>query len=415
VVRAARALLPKGAGPSEYATPEPAGGMAARPAAALQFIRRARGYTPRAIQLARGGASVLATGGFLKNTICLTRGSEAFLSQHIGDLDNAATCKSLEETALRLMDLLQIEPEGVAHDLHPDFHSSRFAAEFARERDLKVTAVQHHHAHIAAVAAEHRAEGPLLGLALDGVGLGEDGGAWGGELLWVEGARFRRVGHLRKLRLPGGDRAAREPWRMAAAALHLMGRGSEIERRFRDGAAGTVKQMLEAGFNSPETSSCGRWFDAAAGLLGIRETAAYEGQAAMLLEGLADRYGRVDPVEGGFVVSGSGVLDLAPMLDRLADERDVGYAAARFHATLAEGLAQWVIAAAKAADVGRVAFGGGCFLNRILSSVLRWRLDAAGLEVIEARQAPPNDGGLSLGQAWVAMQKAEDRQQGAGG
>ncbi|MEZ5616009.1 MAG: carbamoyltransferase HypF [Rhodocyclaceae bacterium] len=383
--------------------------------AGLQFIRRARGFTPQAIALARSGPSVLATGGFLKNTICLTRGNEAFLSQHIGDLDNAATCMAMEEAAQRLMDLLQIEPERVAHDLHPDFHSTRFASEFARQRGLPLVPVQHHHAHVAAVAAEHRAEGPLLGLALDGVGLGEDGGAWGGELLWVDGARFRRVGSLRELRLPGGDRAAREPWRMAAAALHLLGRGDEIGERFGNEAAPTVAQMLEAGFNSPGTSSCGRWFDAAAGLLGIRDIAAYEGQAAMLLEGLADRYGRVDAMADGFVIDRNNVLDLSPLLGWLAGERggrgdraelaqDAAYAAARFHATLAEALAQWAIAAAQAADLRRVAFGGGCFLNRIIAGVLRWRLEQAGLEVLEARQAPPNDGGLSLGQAWVAMQ-----------
>jgi hydrogenase maturation protein HypF len=369
-----------------------------------QFIRRSRGYTPQAIRLGRSGPSVLALGGFLKNTICLTRGDEAFISQHIGDLDNAPTCKALEETAALMMDLLQIDPEIVAHDLHPDFHSTRFAAGFARSRDLKTVAVQHHHAHIAAVAAEHRCDGPLLGLALDGVGLGEDGAAWGGELLWVEGARFSRVGHLRELQLPGGDRAAREPWRMAAAALHLMGRGGEIEKRFANNASATVAQMLAADFNAPPTSSCGRWFDAAAGLLGVKDIAAFEGQAAMLLEGLADRYGRVEAMDGGFAIDGSGVLDLAPLLARLADESDIGYAAARFHATLAEALVQWVIGAAAAADVRRVALGGGCFLNRILSGVLRWRLESAGLEVLEARLAPPNDGGLSLGQAWVAMQ-----------
>lgn len=387
------------------ATPDILPANAEGGAHAFQFVRRARGYTPQAIRLARSGPSVLAAGGFLKNSICLTRGDEAFLSQHIGDLDNAATCKAMEDTAQRLMDLLQVEPERVVHDLHPDFHSSRFAVEFARARGLPVSAVQHHHAHIAAVAAEHRVDGPLLGLALDGVGLGEDGGAWGGELLWVDGARFRRVGSLRELQLPGGDRAAREPWRMAAAALHQLGRGEEIEKRFRNGAAGTVAQMLEAGFNSPGTSSCGRWFDAAAGLLGIRDVAAYEGQAAMLLEGLADRYGRVDAMEGGFAIGRGNVLDLLPLLGRLADERDITYAAARFHATLAEALAQWAIGAARAAELRRVAFGGGCFLNRILSTVLRWRLEKAGLEVLEARQAPPNDGGLSLGQAWVAIQE----------
>lgn len=372
-----------------------------------QFIRRARGYTPQAIRLPRSGPSVLAMGGFLKNTVCLTRGDEAFVSQHIGDLDNAPTCAALEETAAKLMDLLQIAPQIVAHDLHPDFHSTRYAAEFARIRGLRTVAVQHHHAHVAAVAAEHGVTGPLLGLALDGVGLGEDGGIWGGELLRAEAAGFQRIGHLRELRLPGGDRAAREPWRMAAAALHLLGRGGEIEGRWAHCAAAPLRRMLEAGFNAPQTSSCGRWFDAAAGLLGVKDAVAFEGQAAMLLEGLADRHGKVDALEDGFVIGASGVLDLTPLLAWLADVRDVGYAAARFHATLAAALAQWVVGAAGESGLRRVALGGGCFLNRILAAALRTRLEAAGLEVLEARQVPPNDGGLSLGQAWVAMNSRE--------
>ena len=370
-----------------------------------QFIRRARGFTPQAIRLARSGPSVLATGGFLKNTLCLTRGDEAFLSQHIGDLDTAPTCRALEETAQRLMELLEIQPEIVAHDLHPDFHSARFAADFARSRNLKSVAVQHHHAHIAAVAAEHGATGPLLGLALDGVGMGTDKGVWGGELLQVDGERFDRLGHLRELQLPGGDKAAREPWRMAAAALFALGRGGEIKERFpQQRAAGAVAMMLGGNAHTPPTSSCGRWFDAAAGLAGVREVTAYEGQAAMLYESQSAQYGEVDAMDGGFVLGEDGTLDLLPLLARLADERNAGFAAALFHATLAEALAAWVQRAAQESGIARVALGGGCFLNRILGAGVRRRLEAAGLDVLEARQAPPNDGGLSLGQAWVAMQ-----------
>ncbi len=376
-------------------------------AGAPAFIRRARGFTPRAIRLAKSGPSVLATGGFLKNAICLTRGDEAFLSQHIGDLDNAPTCRALEETAQRLMDLLEIEPERVAHDLHPDFHSTRFAADFARSRGLKTVAVQHHHAHIAAVAAEHGAAGPLLGLAVDGVGMGTDKGSWGGELLQVDGERFDRLGHLRELALPGGDKAAREPWRMAAAALHALGRGGEIRDRFpQQRAAGAISMMLGGNAHTPPTSSCGRLFDAAAGLAGVREVAAYEGQAAMLYESQAARHGEVEPMRDGFVIAGGGTLDLLPLLARLADERNAGFAAALFHATLAEALAAWVERAAQECGLRSVALGGGCFLNRILSAGVRQRLEAKGFEVIEARQAPPNDGGLGLGQAWVAMQNA---------
>lgn len=393
VVRTSHALSPWGEGRGE-------GG---------QFVRRARGFTPQAIRLARSGPSVLATGGFLKNTICLTRGFDAFLSQHIGDLDNAPTCRALEETARRMMDLLEIEPEVVAHDLHPDFHGTRFAADFARSRGLKSIAVQHHHAHIAAVAAEHGATGPLLGLALDGVGMGTDGGIWGGELLAVDGARCDRLGHLRELRLPGGDKAAREPWRMAAAALFALGRGGEIKARFpQQRAAGAIAMMLGGNAHTPPTSSCGRLFDAAAGLAGLREVAAYEGQAAMLYESQAVLYGEVEPMQDGFVLYEDGTLDLLPLLARLADERDAGLAAALFHATLAEALAAWVQRVAQERGLHRVALGGGCFLNRILSAGLRRRLETRGFEVLEARLAPPSDGGLALGQAWVAVQRTED-------
>jgi hydrogenase maturation protein HypF len=370
-----------------------------------QFIRRARGFTPQAIKLAKSGPSVLATGGFLKNTICLTRGDEAFLSQHIGDLDNAPTCRAHEETAQRMMELLEIEPELVAHDLHPDFHGTRFAADFARGRNLKSIAVQHHHAHIAAVAAEHRATGPLLGLALDGVGMGTDKGIWGGELLAVDGERFDRLGHLRELALPGGDKAAREPWRMAAAALFALGRGGEIKTRFpQQRAAGAIAMMLGGNAHTPPTSSCGRLFDAAAGLAGVREVTAYEGQAAMLYESQAAQHGETEPLRDGFILHDEGRLDLLPLLARLADERDAGFAAALFHATLAEALSTWVQRAGQERGIARVALGGGCFLNRILSAGVRRRLETKGYEVLEARLAPPNDGGLSLGQAWIAMQ-----------
>jgi hydrogenase maturation protein HypF len=379
------------------------------PITAHRFVRRARGYTPRAIKLPQAGPSVLALGGWFKNTVCLTRGNEAFVSQHIGDLDNAPTCRALTEAMLHLMEVLEIEPQAVAHDLHPDFYSTRFAADFARERRLPAIGVQHHHAHIAAVAAEHGLEGPLLGLALDGVGLGSDGNPWGGELLRVDGADFCRLGHLRPLRLPGGDRAAREPWRMAASALHELGRGGEIEARFHGPRAFAIRQMLENGVHAPCTSSAGRLFDAAAGLAGVREVAAFEGQAPMLLEGLAEAHGPVAPMEGGFRLSEDGVLDFLPLLAAVADLGEPGHAASLFHATVAEGLARWVLEFSRRHGLKRVAFGGGCFLNHLLSSALGARLRAAGLEVFEAAQVPPNDGGLSLGQAWIAMQSSDSR------
>ncbi|HET9764541.1 MAG TPA: carbamoyltransferase HypF, partial [Casimicrobiaceae bacterium] len=370
----------------------------------FQFIRRARGYTPRAIRLPRAGPSVLALGGYFKNTVCVTRGAEAFVSPHIGDLDNAPTCAALVEAVEHLTSILEVQPERIAHDLHPDFFSTRHAARLGARRGIPLVGVQHHHAHIAAVVAEHGITTPVLGLALDGVGLGSDGAAWGGELLRVDGARFRRLGHLAPLKLPGADLAAREPWRMAAAALAACGRSSEIARRFGDEpAAATVAAMLERGFNAPETSSAGRAFDAAAGLLGVRRRMAFEGQAAMLLEGLAQQHGSVAADRTLFSIRPRNELVLDALYARLADERDAGYGAALFHATLIAALAEWVARTADALDITLVACGGGCFLNAILARGLRSALAARGIAMLEAMAVPPNDGGLSLGQAWVAL------------
>lgn len=368
------------------------------------FIRRARGYTPQAIRLPQAGPAVLALGGFLKNTICLTRDDRAYLSPHIGSLDNAATCRALEEAVAHLQDILRMVPERIVRDLHPDFPSSRLADRYAAERGLPCIAVQHHHAHIAAVMAEHGLSKPVLGLALDGVGFGSDGGIWGGELLRVDGACFSRRGYLRPLPLPGGDRAAREPWRLAVAVLHRLGRDGEITRRF-GARVHLIRQMLERRLQTPETSSAGRLFDAAAALLGVREMNAYEGQAAMELEALAHRYGSVSPLHDGFQINDDGVLDLWPLLTQLADGFEPGAGAALFHATLTLALSQWLEWASAISGLRQVALGGGCFLNQWLAGQLQARLETVGWQVFIARQAPPNDGGLSLGQAWVAMQQ----------
>ena len=373
-----------------------------------QFVRRARGYTPRAIGLPRPGPSVLALGAWFKNTVCVTRGDEAFVSQHVGDLDNAAGCAFLEEIVGHLLSILQVEPDRIACDCHPDFHSSRFAAAFAAERGLPLIRVQHHQAHGAAVLAEHGHEAPALVLALDGIGLGTDGEAWGGELLRLDGAFCERLGRLRPLPLPGGDRAAREPWRMGAAALQLIGAGDEISRRFAgQPGAKTVAEMLARNLNCPPTSSAGRLFDAAAGLLNLRPVMGFEGQAAMLLEGRAAAHGPAAPWSDGWSVEADGQLDLRPLLRHLAAATDADLAAARFHATLASALADWVAAAADGSGIRTVVGAGGCFLNALLSSALRAELPRRGLRFLEAGLLPPNDGGISLGQAWVALHTKE--------
>ena len=371
---------------------------------APRFVRRSRGYVPRAIRLPHAGEPVLAVGGALKVTVCVTRGDEAFLSQHLGDLDNAASIEAMEEAAERLCALLGVVPRRIAHDLHPDFAGTRLAGALAGRSGAEPVAVQHHHAHIAAIAAEHGATGRVIGLALDGVGLGSDGAAWGGELLVVDGARYERVGHLVPLRLAGGDRAAREPWRMAAALLDRLGRGEETARRFPGPAASAVAGLIASGAHAPWTTSAGRWFDAVAALLGVCTHAGYEGEAAMRLQALAASHGVAEPLAGGACIDGAGALDLLPLAGWLADAgAEPARAAAVFHATLADGLARWAERAARSHATSVVALGGGCWLNAILSAAVVHRLERAGLRVLEARRAPPNDGGLALGQAWIAL------------
>jgi len=393
-------------------------------AGGASFLRRARGYTPVPIGLPRSGPSVLALGAWLKNTLCVTRDDQAFLSQHIGDLDNAATCRSLDEVARHLLEILEIRPERVACDQHPDFYSSQLAAAVAHELDVPLIRVQHHHAHLAAVQAEHGIDEAVLGIAMDGVGLGSDGTPWGGELLRLDGGSFERLGHIAPLALPGGDRAAREPWRMAASALYALGRGGEIAARFSDNPlAPRLFELLERGINSPLTTSLGRHFDAAAGLLGVKPVQRFEGQAAMLLEGLAEQHGPAEPLPNGWTIDAEHTLNLLPVLAWLADRapqsgvkpppvsrgahasgsRYQPFAAAVFHATLAAALADWIRCVAEATEIRHLVFSGGCVLNQVLMTEVEQRLTGGGFHVHLPRLAPANDGGLSLGQAWIAM------------
>ena len=371
------------------------------------FIRRARGYVPVPIPLADDGPTVLALGGYLKNSICVMKGREAWLSQHIGGLDNAAAIGFLEETVAHLLSILDVRPDLVAHDLHPDFPSTHLALRLAGDRGVPAVAVGHHQAHIAAIAAEHGVSQPLTGLALDGVGLGPDGGAWGGELLRLDGATCERVGHLQPLRLPGGDRAAREPWRVAVAALHDGGLGARVDGWLaatwpgRD--AGPVRELLVRGLRCPSTTSLGRWFDVAAALLGLRAENRYEGQAAMELEGLAATHGPLPPLADGWRIAGA-TLDLAPLLPVLLDCADPAAGAALFHATLAAALAEWAATAVDGENDPKIALGGGCAMNALLAAGLRGHLAARGVALLEAHRVPPNDGGLALGQARVARE-----------
>jgi hydrogenase maturation protein HypF len=380
-------------------------------AGAPALIRRARGYVPEPIALAEDGPVVLALGAHLKSTVTVTRGREAFVSQHIGDLDTAETVRFWRETIDHLLGVLDVKPDVIACDLHPDYLSSRMAGDFG----APVIRVQHHAAHIAAVAAEHGQAGPVLGLALDGHGLGTDGGAWGGEMMVVDGAGWRRIGGLGTLALPGGDRAAREPWRMGVAALHATGRGATATARFpAHPLAEPVAARLAAGAEPVATSSLGRLFDAVAALLGVRAVQAYEGQAAMELEALVETP-RAMP--GGWTLAG-GVLSFKPLLAAFADSPpDARTGADLFHGTLIKGLA--ALAAGGAAETGlsTLCLGGGCMMNRVLAEGLMaalggrvlvregvdgWPAPAMTKTPLLARRLPPNDGGVSLGQAVLA-------------
>ncbi|WP_108521697.1 carbamoyltransferase HypF [Bradyrhizobium algeriense] len=367
-----------------------------------QFIRRARGYVPEPIRLARSVPPVLAVGGGLKSTITVTRGSEAFVSQHIGDLDTAEGFRFFEETIRHLTSTLDIDPVVIAHDLHPNMAATRFAEASGRA----LVAVQHHHAHAAAVIAEHGLAGPTLALLLDGHGYGSDGGNWGGELLLCEGAGFRRIGHFAPLQMPGGDRAAREPWRMASAILHLLGRENEITLRF---AAQPQAERLPSLLDQPgvaTTTSAGRLFDAAAALLGIATLQSYEGEAAMKLEA---HVRRTAVLEAGWIIDGD-VLSFRPLFARLiADNVGATEGAGLFHGTFAAACVDWVARAARTTGVTAVVLSGGCFLNAVLADEIERGCIAAGLTPLLPRQVPPNDGGLSLGQAWIAALQIAER------
>ena len=353
---------------------------------------------------------VLALGAYLKNSACALDGAALRWSAPHGDLSDPAACRALAASAERLLAALPGMPAAIAHDLHPDFHSTRLAQELAARLGVPAIPVQHHHAHLAVVAAGHGlVDEPLVGWALDGVGLGTDGTAWGGELLWLDAparsTAWRRLAHLPPIALPGGDRAAREPWRMAAALLDALGRGEEIVARLGpevgNTKAATVQQMLQRGLNCPRTTAAGRWFDAAAAALGVQRGAQREAEAAVAIENEAARWltthpaPPVEPLALEALPAAVGALFDTPPQSR-------GAAAARFHALLADTLAGAAIAAAQRFGARVVALGGGCFANRLLAQRLEATLRGAGLRVLSPGGAGCGDAGLALGQAWLA-------------
>jgi len=371
------------------------------------LLRRSRGYVPRAVYLKRQQVPTLALGAELKNTVCLVKQDRAYLSQHIGDLKNAETLISMEQSLAHLAQLLDVHPELVAHDLHPDYLSSRAAEQFT---DLPRVAVQHHHAHLASVLADNANDGPALGIIFDGLGYGEDGTVWGGEFLVGDALQFERAGHFAYLPMPGGDAATREPRRMGLSALyHTYGPGFPQHPLLGDFQAEELKlllQMLDKGLNTPHASSCGRLFDAVAALVGLRSRVSYEGQAALELE-MA-----LDPLESGSYPfelveqKQTLIFEPTPLLRKVIEESmdgvPPGVISARFH----NGLVNMVRAACdvlrRKYGLSTVALSGGVFQNLTLLERLTQGLTADGFNVCRHRQVPPNDGGLSLGQAVVA-------------
>jgi len=366
-----------------------------------RLLRRARGYAPRPILLRDETPSILAVGGQLKNTICLTRGREAFLSPHVGDLDNLRAFEGFRESISHLSKTLEIDPVAVVHDRNPEYLSTRWALE---ESGLPAIGVQHHHAHVASVLAEHGLDETVVGIAIDGTGFGGDGTVWGGEILVASLRGFERRWHLPQVVLPGGDRAAREPWRMAVAWLHrLYGRGlfdleiPLLDAVPRDGVRRLVS-AIESGFGWPLTSSCGRLFDAVAALVGLRLETSFEGQAAMELEALAEEAEDSLALESPRAVD-DVVRDVVVGIQR---GRALPSIAAGFHRGLADALSGAAASIAKESGLSRVALGGGSFQNRILLSRVASRLEAQGFDVLAPIEVPANDGGLALGQAAMA-------------
>ncbi|NMO91327.1 carbamoyltransferase HypF [Actinomycetospora sp. TBRC 11914] len=368
-------------------------------------VRRARGYAPEPIALGFGAPRpVLGLGAEVKSTVCLLRGRRAVLSPHLGDLTNPEAWRAFRHMTGHLARLFGVEPAVLAHDLHPDYLSTKEAVEREEAGDgVELVGVQHHHAHVAACLAEHGRtpeDPPVLGVAFDGTGLGLDGAVWGGELLLADLAGCERLGHLAYVPLPGGAAAVREPWRMAAAYLPDEP-GLAVRDRHGD-AWDAVTAMARSGVASPPTSSAGRVFDAVAALVGVRDTVTYEGQAAVELEQLVDpgeRGAYPAAVDGGLI---AGIDLVRAAADDLRRGVAPGRIAARFHHGLADATVRAAGAAAAERGVRTAVLSGGVFVNEVLLERVRSGLEALGLAVLVPTRVPCTDGGISLGQVAVA-------------
>jgi hydrogenase maturation protein HypF len=365
------------------------------------LLRRSRGYVPASLTLpVRPARPLLACGAELKNTFCLAKGEHAWVGHHIGDLENFETLRSFEEGIEHFKRLFAVRPEVVAHDLHPEYLSTKYAHALD---GVELIGVQHHHAHLVSCLAEHGETGSAVGAIYDGTGFGPDGTVWGGELLRGDLTGFKRLGHLRPVRLPGGAAAIRQPWRMACAWLvATYGPEVELPSRLRGHVTPDVWQQVAAltstGFSSPWTASMGRLFDAVAALCGIRSAVNYEGQAAIELEAACDpAEQRAYPLPFA-----GGVLDARATIDALVDDLAAGATVARVAARFHNAIAQATAEACAVMSEGTVVLSGGVFQNRRLLESTAQRVREAGMRVLTPRRLPPNDGGVAYGQAAIA-------------
>lgn len=379
-----------------------------------RFIRRSRGYAPLPVHYDKKLPRVLAVGAGLKNTVCLTRDNYLFLSQHIGELSNVKTQTFFSNSIDHLKRILDIEPRAVVHDLHPGLMSTRYALEANETDGIETIGVQHHHAHAVACMAENHLDGEVIAITLDGTGVGTDGHIWGGEILVSTLSSFKRAAHLSNIGMPGGDAAVLEPWRMAASLLyHTFGRGMlnldiPYIRRTDTQKLDVIIQMLEKKLNTPQTSSCGRVFDAISSLLGIRHHISHESQAAMELEAVAES-GKSPGYEVDLVdMPGSDMLEisLAPCVRQIVAELQSGVQApeisARFHQTLADAFVRAAVRVCNATGIRDTVLSGGVFNNDILFNAMTAGLEQNGLTVYTHSKVPCGDGGISFGQAVAA-------------
>jgi hydrogenase maturation protein HypF len=384
------------------------------------LIRRARGFAPEPVFLAESGPTVLGTGPELKCTLTLTKGDQAFPSQHIGNLTNLETMTFYREILSHMQDILRVRPELIVRDLHPDYMTSELADTLGREWGIPVMKLQHHVAHIHAVLAENTFTDPVIGLALDGTGLGEDGTIWGGECLLVspEDLEHQRLAHFATFRLPGGEAAVKQPWRIAQAALWELGVTEPGAYRWPwldefSNESAFLPQMLAKGINAPHTSSCGRLFDAVAALCGLASTISYEGQAAIRLEkaqDMAETGAYPCPLKSDDPVSLNTLELVAAALEDLGRGVPVPTVARRFHLGLINGLTEMAFAFSTLLDIHHVALSGGVMQNLTIAAELPAALQAVGLIPLVHRHLPPNDACISLGQAaWGQRRLLLDR------